>query len=189
MYTYSELKRKTALYQAYRADLQAEKDEVQILTKTEEILRSRDTHIQEFQEQIEKERGVAGAQATQDGLEDLSAIKGLLDTSKAQTLDEISKIVNTITNTLKARKSKLAPQIKGNTFIAIQFSYLLFHIDRSHVSLTIVIRACRLELRSIRHRYEEVEAEYTKRKKVYDALQSSIQGYVMVFPTLSCQLI
>jgi DNA repair exonuclease SbcCD ATPase subunit len=106
----NDLKRKTALYQAYRADLQAEKDEVQILTKTEEILRSRDSHIQEFQEQLERERGVQGAQATQDGLEDLSALKGMLDTSKAQTLDEISKIVNTITNTLKARKSKLASQ-------------------------------------------------------------------------------
>lgn len=131
-----ELSKKTNVYRSNKAELVQMKQEMNILMRTEEILRSRDENLQEFTAQMEREQGVTGSQATQDNLEDVSRKKEDLNNKKAMTLDEISRHVDTITQTLKSKKQKLAPQIK--------------------------------DLRSIRHRFDDVEQEYLKKKRVYD---------------------
>lgn len=131
-----ELQKKTEKYKEKKTLLQACRDEVKVLQRTEEILRSRDDNITEFNEQMEKDKGVEGYANTQEALEDVSTKKNKIDKSKGDTLDEISRIVANITQVLKNRKNKLAPQIK--------------------------------ELRSIRHKFEEVEKDYIKNKKIYD---------------------
>jgi len=103
---------KTNQYKQSKAELQASRDEVQVLMRTEELLRSRVDNIEEFNKKLEQERGVVGAAATQANLEDVSAKKGAVDATKGKTLDEISAVVANITQTLKARKNRLAPQIK-----------------------------------------------------------------------------
>lgn len=131
-----ELQKKTEKYKEKKTLLQACRDEVKVLQRTEELLRSRDDNITEFNEQMEKDKGVEGYANTQEALEDVSTKKNKIDKSKGDTLDEISRIVANITQVLKNRKNKLAPQIK--------------------------------ELRSIRHKFEEVEKDYIKNKKIYD---------------------
>jgi NADH:ubiquinone oxidoreductase subunit D len=52
-----------------KAEQQHVKDEVRILMRTEAILRSRDTNIGEFNEELAAKKGVAGHQQTADDLE------------------------------------------------------------------------------------------------------------------------
>lgn len=108
----NELANKTNKYKALKAELEYERQEVQTLMRTEEILRSRDANIEEFNAELEKSKGVVGFQSTQDNLEAVSSMKGSLDNSKGETLESISEIVERITQTLKDKKNKLAPQIK-----------------------------------------------------------------------------
>lgn len=129
-----ELQGKTEIYKQKKTILMATSDEVKVLEHTEDILRSRDPNIQEFNEQQEKSAG--GYQSTQEKLQDVSTAKNAVDQNKGDTLDEISRVVASITQTLRTRKTKLAPQIK--------------------------------ELRSVRHKFEEVEKEFNKNKKIYD---------------------
>ena len=56
---------------------------------------------QEFNEDLEKERGVQGALGVQGELEAVSSQKADIDNTKGQTLDQISRIVADITSTLK----------------------------------------------------------------------------------------
>lgn len=141
---FRDITKKTEVYKAKKAELQAAFDEGAVLRRTEEILRSRVENIQEFNEHLAAEKGVQGYQQTQDTLEQIATTKQTIDTNKGQTLDEISAVVANIVQTLKARKNKLAPQIK--------------------------------ELRAIRSKYEEVEAEYTKKKKAYDNMVLSYES-------------
>jgi len=139
-----ELHKKTEVYKQKKTKLQAVRDEVKVLNQTQEILRSRDDNISEFNEQQEREKGVEGSAQVADDLENVSSQKQKIDQTKGEHLDEISRVVANITQTLKSRKNKLAPQIK--------------------------------ELRTIRHKYEEVEKEYSANKKVYDNLTLGLES-------------
>ncbi len=90
------------------AELRREND---VLIRTEEILRSRDANISEFNAKLEQEKGVQGFQAAQDQLESVSSSTGKADAVKTETLDEISKIVEKIKASILEKHNKLKPQI------------------------------------------------------------------------------
>jgi intraflagellar transport protein 81 len=124
-----ELTRKTAVYKEMKASLQFGRDEIGVLSRTQEILKAKLDNVQEFNEELEKARGVQGALGVQADLEQVSSNKADVDNTKGQTLDEISRIVANITTTLKQKKNKLAPQIKElrairNKFEEIEAGYL-----------------------------------------------------------------
>lgn len=106
------LTKKTDEYRTKKSELQQARDEVAVLVRTEEVLRSRDENISEFNAQLAEEKGVSGFQETQDGLEAVASSKQAIDMSKGDTLDRMSQTVEQITKTLKAKKNKLAPIIK-----------------------------------------------------------------------------
>ena len=92
-----------------QTELQHELNEVKVLKQTEEILRTRDANIQEFNKDLglfyysivecmfvivlfawshaEKEKGVEGYQATQDELENVSAATGDVNSLMVPALD------------------------------------------------------------------------------------------------------
>jgi len=139
-----ELTKKTAKYKEMKTELQVGRDEIGVLSRTQDILKNKLDNLQEFNEDLEKERGVQGALGVQGELEAVSSQKADIDNTKGQTLDQISRIVADITSTLKQRKNKLAPQIK--------------------------------ELRSIRNKFEEVEAVYLKKKKQHDNIALGLES-------------
>lgn len=123
-----ELSKKTNVYKQCKAQLQAAQDEARVLARTEEVLRQRDGAVEQSVVEAAKARGVEGYQTTQDSLESVSQMKSKLDTTKARSLEEMSKIVVDITNTLKTKKSKLAPMIKElktvrTSFEAVEAEY------------------------------------------------------------------
>lgn len=117
----NELNRKTQKYKTLKGELESERSEITVLMRTEEILRSRDQNIAEFNAEQEKRLGVVGFSSAQDTLEAVSAAKQALDANKGETLEEISSIVERINATLKKKKEKLAPQIKDLRAVRADF--------------------------------------------------------------------
>lgn len=121
-------------YKAELADLHREND---ILIRTEEILRARDANIAEFNAELEKRAGVAGFSDAQDALESVSQGTGAVDKLKSDTLDDISKTVETIKTLILNKHNKLKPMI--------------------------------VEFKAQRAKADDIEAEYQKKKRAYEA--------------------
>mmetsp|Transcript_51921 Transcript_51921/g.86312 ORF Transcript_51921/g.86312 Transcript_51921/m.86312 type:complete len:680 (+) Transcript_51921:62-2101(+) len=108
----ASLRAKSQKYKQMKADLAEIRAELGILQRTEEVLKSRDHDLQGFLREMESKRGVAGYSDTQNKLEQVSEQKAEIDEMKGKTLEEISEVVRAINESIKERKSKLAPQIK-----------------------------------------------------------------------------
>ena len=146
----TELNRKTQKYKLLKSELELERQEVQVLMRTEAVLRSRDTNIQEFNDEQEKKLGVVGYSSAQDNLENLAQAKSEVDATKGQTLEEISDIVEKINLTLKKKKEKLAPQIKDlravrQDFEAVEAIYKTKKAQYDNISLGFESERLKLE--------------------------------------------
>ena len=69
-------------------------------------------HISVAQSSVEARKGVAGYRETQDALENVSTMKSDFDQMKGRTLEDISHMVQQLTNKIANKKSALAPIIK-----------------------------------------------------------------------------
>jgi intraflagellar transport protein 81 len=94
------------VYKRKKAELSEISAEQGILQRTEQILRSRDEHIEEFLAELEKKKGVAGFHTAQDNLEKVSERKEVLDEEKGKTLQDISDMVGKLISTIQVGESK-----------------------------------------------------------------------------------
>nr|CCA19459.1 Intraflagellar Transport Protein 81 putative [Albugo laibachii Nc14] len=108
----NQLRNKTAQYKKLKAEAAEISTESVILHRTEHILKSKLSDLDQFLKKIETEKGVVGFLETKDKLDDISKKNAQLNEEKGETLEEISQIVKQINQTLQARKNELAPQIK-----------------------------------------------------------------------------
>jgi len=100
------------IYKKKRQELSELQAEVGVLSRTEEILKSRDTNSQAFLSNLEAKHGVSGFHNAQEQLEKVSTMKGELDEKKGKTLEEMSQLVVQLTNSISEKKNSLAPVIK-----------------------------------------------------------------------------
>jgi intraflagellar transport protein 81 len=108
----AKLRNKTNLYKQMKAELGEIRSETVLLNRTEQLLKSRGTNLDEFLADLERKRGVSNYTSTEKRMQEVSEAQASVNEVKGKTLDEISKIVTDINQTLKERKNKLAPQIK-----------------------------------------------------------------------------
>eukprot|EP00750_Incisomonas_marina_P012061 INCI16531.1.p1 GENE.INCI16531.1~~INCI16531.1.p1 ORF type:complete len:687 (-),score=183.82 INCI16531.1:144-2204(-) len=120
----NELRTKTKEYKTLKAELAAIERESVILNRTEQILKGQADNVQEVLDKLEAKAGIQGHSKTLDKLEEVSQQKKDIDTIKADTLEEISKIVTDLNVAIKTRKNKLAPQIKELRSVRQQFQEL-----------------------------------------------------------------
>ena len=106
------LRNKTNQYKKMKAELAEITAESVVLHRTEQVLKSRDADLDGFLRDIEAQKGVVGYMDTQSKLENVSEMNAKVNQYKGETLEEISRIVTDINQTLKERKNQLAPQIK-----------------------------------------------------------------------------
>jgi len=97
---------------AHKAELGDIRQEVAVLSRTEQILTSRARSYDIQVEKLEREKGITGYVDTENELVEVSDKKRDIDMEKGQTLNEISKIVEEINAQIRLKKDKLAPQIK-----------------------------------------------------------------------------
>jgi intraflagellar transport protein 81 len=107
----AKLREKTNKFKKLKDELREIKNEIGILTRTEQIVRSnKEDHERELRRK-ESERGVAGASNTKEGLGKVSEKKHEVDVQKGKTLEEISKIVQQLEAKFKEKKETLRPKM------------------------------------------------------------------------------
>ncbi|OQS07614.1 Intraflagellar Transport Protein 81 [Thraustotheca clavata] len=106
------LRNKTNHYKKMKAELAEITAESVVLHRTEQVLKSRDNDLDSLLKDIEASKGVVGYMDTEGKLNEISERNAQVNAYKGETLEEISRIVTDINQTLKERKNQLAPQIK-----------------------------------------------------------------------------
>lgn len=95
-----------------KAELSALKAEFGVLSRTEEILKSRSENTQELVELLEKKKGVHGYRQAQEAIEDASAAKSEFDDQTGRKLTDMTSAIHELTATIESKKAYLAPLIK-----------------------------------------------------------------------------
>lgn len=106
------LRNKTNTYKKSKAELAEITAESVVLHRSEQLLKSKDADLDGFLKNLEAKKGVTGFLDTQEKLDQISEQNAHVNKMKGETLEEISRIVTDINQTLKERKNQLAPQIK-----------------------------------------------------------------------------
>lgn len=108
----AKLRAQHNIYQQKKKELSLLKAEFGVLSRTEEILRSRDENVQELVAVLEEKKGVRGYVQAQETLEQVSATKSKLDEQKGKKLAEMAQTIDELTAAITAKKASLAPLIK-----------------------------------------------------------------------------
>ena len=103
---------RTLEYKQLKAQLEAQQAETAVLQSTFTTLSSRVTNQEELNAQLEKQRGVEGWRQQEDRLVDAAVRGRQLDEQKAQSLEQISALVERIEQEIRGKKNALAPSIK-----------------------------------------------------------------------------
>lgn len=118
------LKAKAKEHKSLKGQLATVTAEKLILQRTEEILKTRHGDQTKFLDELEKKKGVQGAAVLQEELEQVSEKTSSVNMAKEMTLEEISKTVSKINDTIKEKKAKLAPLIKELRQVRTDFAQL-----------------------------------------------------------------
>ncbi|XP_048588151.1 intraflagellar transport protein 81 homolog isoform X2 [Nematostella vectensis] len=108
----NKLRGKSTVYKKKRQELAELRAEYGVLSRSVEILKTKDENLNQQLAGIEAKQGVTGYHETQEELEKVSTVKSELDEQKGKTLEEISQLVATMNATIAEKKSALAPVIK-----------------------------------------------------------------------------
>ena len=103
------LRKKTQKYKECKTTLQFDRNELSVLQRTNEILRSRNPNLNQYLEQKEQEQEL---KKKRNLLQKVSAMKNELDQQKERKLDNVADVVAQINYTLKMKKNRLQPLVK-----------------------------------------------------------------------------
>lgn len=107
-----QLRSMSNTYKRKKAELSVLRAEFGVLSRTEEVLKSRDENALELLEWAEKRKGVAGHRGTRETLEKVSKVKSELDERKEQSLQAMSHTVEQLKAIIEEKKTVLAPLIR-----------------------------------------------------------------------------
>ena len=116
-----ELTVKTAKYKEVKATLDVGYAENAVLSSTLNTLKSRVNNQVELNQQLERLQGVEGWSEAEGRLMDFAVKSRAVDDQKAETLEDISALVDSIEQQIKAKKNVLAPSIKELRLVRGQF--------------------------------------------------------------------
>ncbi|XP_067669483.1 intraflagellar transport protein 81 homolog isoform X1 [Haliotis asinina] len=108
----NKLRSKSTVYKKKRQELAELRAELGVLSRTEEILRQRDDHMNAQLSAVERKKGVEGYRQTQEDLEKVSSMKSEMDDFKGRTLDDISDMVRRLHTAIAEKRNTLAPVLR-----------------------------------------------------------------------------
>lgn len=150
------------------------KGEIAILNRTEDILKSRDSNLEELVKDLEKKLGIIGFRDVQKDLEDVSAAKGSIDEMKGQTLEEISKIVQEMNEKINQKKETYYHKVKQLKEARQQIQ----NLEQEYIEKKIIYENTKEGFTSERNKaleeMSEYQAELDNSCKVYHLLHSQI---------------
>ncbi|GAA51458.1 intraflagellar transport protein 81 homolog, partial [Clonorchis sinensis] len=108
----AKLRSKNTVYKEKRSQLSELRAERSILTRTVERLRAEEAEAKRVLAATEASQGISGYWETQNNLEKVSEQMSALNEQKGVTLEEMSQIVQQLTNRINAKRSQLAPILR-----------------------------------------------------------------------------
>ena len=149
----AKLRTKSTTYKQKKNKLTAMQSEHLVLDNTIDTLTAKEQAAREQLASEEAARGVSGVTEAQSRLEDVSVSKGHLDARKGETLDEISKMVDELTEKIAAKRTLLAPLIKD-------------------------LRALRGEEREVKQQHDEKKGAYHAASATLESSKSKLESEV-----------
>ncbi|EDQ84692.1 uncharacterized protein MONBRDRAFT_30004 [Monosiga brevicollis MX1] len=107
----AKLRSKSTQYKEKRAQLNAMEAEAMLLERTAAILTARLDGVRAELTAVEAAQGVSGAFDAQERLEQVSMAKSEIDERKGEALDDISSMVDKLTQTIANKREELAPLV------------------------------------------------------------------------------
>lgn len=107
----AQVREKIESYKKMRDEISSLRNELVILQRTEQILKSRDKNLDDFLTELERKKGVEGVRETQRQLAEMSEKTAEVDQLKGATLEEISAMVEQIGREFKNKQIQLQPMM------------------------------------------------------------------------------
>lgn len=143
------------------------RNELGVLTRTSQVLKSRDENVEEALRELEERKGISGYADKQRQLEDEAEKNYAINEMKGSTLEELSRVVEKINDELSMKKSKLAPQIKQLRSLRQKFQ----EVEQSHSEKKKHFENMTMALESDKSKLEaeskEIQEEYHKAETKY----------------------
>lgn len=108
----ASLRGKNQKYKKMKKQLEDIRSELTILGRTEQILKNKAEINEELMKKLEEQKGIAGYRKIEEEMENVARDRQKIDEMKHGSLQELTKVVQSIEAQLKEKKTKLAPQIK-----------------------------------------------------------------------------
>lgn len=103
------VREKIEKYKKMRDELAYLRGELVTLQRTEQLLKSKSSNLEEFLIDLERKKGVQGYRETQRQLVEMTEKAAEVDQMKSATLEQISMMVETITREFKNKQNQLKP--------------------------------------------------------------------------------
>ena len=106
------LRVKKATFEQLKSQLKDIRNEITIVTRTEQLLKGKADDEMKIMMAIEREHGIEGFGEYKEALEQVSSMKQDIDLKKGTTLEEISKVVAEINYRITESRAKISPIIE-----------------------------------------------------------------------------
>ena len=103
------LRVKKNTFEQLKSQLKDIRNELTVVTRTEQILKAKADEEMRVMMAIEREHGIEGFGEYKEALEQVSSIKQNIDLKKGTTLEEISKVVAEINYRITESRAKISP--------------------------------------------------------------------------------
>ena len=165
----SGLRTKSTVYKNKRAELNDLRAEYGVLSRTVDILKSKESQMKQSLASMEAEKGVSGFKDTQDAMAALDATTAGVDEAKGKTLEQMSDLVSTLTVKIGERKARLAPIIKELRPLRQQAQEMQAEHDdrkRDYDTLQLQLESSMSRLESeVRQYQDEIRGMFTELKE------------------------
>jgi intraflagellar transport protein 81 len=106
------LRQKKTQFEQLKGQLKDIRNELTIVTRTEQLLKAKAEDETKIMMAIEREHGIEGFGEFKEALEHVSSMKQEIDIKKGATLEEISKVVAEINYRITESRAKISPLIE-----------------------------------------------------------------------------
>ncbi|CAF4982461.1 unnamed protein product [Rotaria sp. Silwood1] len=150
------LRSKSNTYKRKRQEINDMTAELQLLKRTEELLKEEVEQIKGRMSMEERKQGIEGYFSTQERLEELSTLKMEQDELKGKTLDEITALIKTLNSRISSKKAELDPILKE-------------------------VKPLRAKVQELRSEYEAKKSKYDSLNANFESSRSTLESEVRGF--------
>lgn len=185
------LRVKKTNFEQLKSQLKDIRNELTVVTRTENLLKAKADEEMKIMMAIEKEHGIEGFGEFKEALEHVSSMKQEIDLKKGSTLEEISKVVAEINYRITESRAKVSPVLEElkkarNRLKDINVDYDAKKTDYDREFSSIDAEKIRLE-EEISQLLEETTAQETKYQLLHTKLQLAESQLKRITTEQSCR--